>query len=171
MGLIAGGSTGANLAWNTDLDNSSDRVLALQDQHGRADGWLPDSGTVDRISVGLESVEVESNQNKYTDGVTNGTNTLTSASNPFTAQMVNEQIEIEGFGTRTVASYVGPGEITFNGSPIAAGAGRTFSVPLGVSGGDRELEGTAGYPFAARDVETTEVQSIVNWLVGRKKQE
>ena len=170
MALIAGGITGLALAWDTDLDNASDRVLALQDQHGSAYGWTPDVGFVDARRVGLEAVEVDANQNRFDDGATFGTNTLTSASNPFSVDMVNEPIEIEGFGTRVVASFVNAGEITFSGGAIAAGVGRKFLVPLGVAGGDRELEGTAGYPLAARVVETTEAQSIINWLVGRKKQ-
>ena len=170
MSLIAGGITGLALGWNTDLDNSSDRLLALQDQHGSAHGWSPDVGTVDERRVGLEAVEIEANQNSYDDGVTFGTNTLTSASTPFSVGMVNEEILIEGFGPRLVASFVNSGEITFSGSTIAAGVGRKFTAPLGVAGGDRELEGTAGYPLAARVVEQTEAKSVINWLVGRKKQ-
>jgi hypothetical protein len=158
------------LGWNTDLDNAGDRVLALQDQHGSAYGWDPLVGIVDVRRVGIEAVEIEANQNRYDDGVTFGTNTLTSASTPFSVGMVNEPILIEGFGPRVVASFVNSGEITFNGSPIAAGVGRKFVTPLGIAGGDRELEGTAGYPLAARVVDQTDVQSVINWLVGRKKQ-
>lgn len=168
MAVIAGGTTGLELAWNTDLDNQADRLLELQDQHGRVDAWVPDQGYKDSARAGFEAAEVIEDQNTLEDGATDGSNTLTSASNPFTAGMVGEEIDMGSYGKRTIATFVGAGEITFSGSAIMIDTGIVFRVPLGITGGNRTLSGTAGYPFASRRVDDTDVQSSIYWLVGRK---
>lgn len=64
-----------------------------------------------------------------TDGVTNGTNTLTSAAAQFVAGDVGHGIFIGGVNQwRLVATFVSATEITFSGATIASASGRTWTI-------------------------------------------
>lgn len=64
-----------------------------------------------------------------TDGVTAGTNTLTSVAAKFVAGDVGHGIFIGGVNQwRTVATYVNATTITFSGATIAVGSGRTWTI-------------------------------------------
>lgn len=131
MAVLAGGSSGALLAWNQAEDNPADRVMGLQDQVGRPESWASSEGILLRTRVGSEITELDYAITSFDDGVTNGTNTLTSASAPFESSMVGLHISITGFGQRFVTSYTSASEIEFSGNPIVAGTGRRFTLPIG----------------------------------------
>lgn len=85
-----------------------------------------------------------------TAGVTNGTNTLTDATNPFTAAMVNQGINIIVAGSnnfRLITAFTNSGSITFSGATIATG---TRSYRVGGSWRDF-TNAVAAVPVAAGD--------------------
>ncbi len=159
MAVLAGGSSGALWAWNQAEENPADRVMGLQAQVGRPETWVASEGFFLRSRVGSEITELDFAITALDDGVTNGTNTLTSASGPFEPSMVGLQISVVGFGQRFVTSYTSANEIEFSGNPIAAGSGRRFTLPIGRSQfNDGELSGTslisASAPFNPSHVGT-----------------
>jgi hypothetical protein len=160
MAVLGGGSAGARLAWNQGDDNVADRLLGLEAQVGRVETWVPSSGAVADSKISNEIAQLDVGLNLFEDGVTNGTNTLTSVSAPFEASMVGLPITIFGQGRRVVASFVSATEITVNGAPIAAAVGLTFTTPIGITQftdgetyGDQRLTSAAA-PFNATHVGT-----------------
>jgi hypothetical protein len=131
MAVLAGGSAGTLLAWNQAEDNSADRVMGLQAQVGRPETWTASEGVLLRTRVGSEITELDYALTAFDDGVTDGTNKLTSAAGPFEKSMVGLTISIVGWGQRVVESFVSANEITFSGNPIVAGPGRRFTLPIG----------------------------------------
>ena len=100
------------------------------------------------------------NRDPIADGVTNGTNTLTSASNPFLATMVGAEIDFDLYGKRTIVSFVGVGEITFDGAVIPVDTGVEFTLP-GTIGATIEIDGAMEL-----DDETNAFSDAVPALIG-----
>jgi hypothetical protein len=133
MAVVIGGSQGLVTAWNAGDNSPADRLLSLQAQEGLAGSWLPDSGTVLARVLGLETAQIDVGVNVFGDGVTNGTQTLTSASAPFAAAMVGLPITVFGHGRRVIETWVSASQVTVSGPAMAAGTGVRFTQPLGIS--------------------------------------
>lgn len=80
-----------------------------------------------------------------TDGSTNGSNVLTSASGPFDASMVGRNILIEGFGQREITGFLSATQVEVDGSLMAA------ATDLDVTIGFDIVTGKGG--FSSVDVE------------------
>jgi hypothetical protein len=155
MAVIAGGGSGVIVARDQISDNKSDRLLALQAQEGKFDDWASSHGSIVSRRTGSEFSQIDYGLSTYEDGVTNGTNTLTSASGPFEPGMVGLRVIIQNQGYRFIETYTSANEITFSGGVIAAATGVRFTTPVsiaqftdGVSYGTNVLTSASG-PFTA----------------------
>ena len=155
MAVIAGGGSGVIVARDQISDNKSDRLLALQAQEGKFDDWVSSHGSVVSRRLGAEMSQIDYGLSTSEDGVTNGTNTLTSASGPFEAGMIGLRIYIQNQGYRFIETFTGANQISFSGAVIAAATGVRFTTPVsiaqftdGVSYGTNVLTSTSG-PFTA----------------------
>jgi hypothetical protein len=133
MAVLVGNTSGALVAYDQARDNAADRLLGLQAQVGAADVMVPDHGTVLSRKLGSEIIDIDVGLNVFNDGVANGTNTLTSASGPWTKAMVGLSFTIFGHGQRQIATYVSANEIEFSGPVIAVATGLRFTQPLGLA--------------------------------------
>lgn len=147
MAVVCGGPQGATLAWNAADDAVADRLLALQDQEGLSETWTVDAGVILERRISHEINEIDVGVNVYGDGVTNGTNTFTSATGPFLPSMLGLTIYIQGHGTRVITQVTSANSIEFSGNAIAADTGIVFSTTLGQAlfedGETGSLAGTA----------------------------
>lgn len=141
------------MAWNQADDCTADRLLGLRAQIGALTDLVPDRGAVTKTKIGNEIIDLDVGVNVFVDGVTDGSNTLTSASSPFTRAMIGLPITITGHGRRVIEAVIGPGEIEFSGQPIAAATGVRFTQPLGITAfDDGRVDGntltSASQPFS-----------------------
>lgn len=161
MSVITGGAAGSLWAWDAADDNVADRLATLVSDAGLPGTWAPDTGALLAVRGGHEVAELDVGINVVTDGVTNGTNTLTSASGLFESSMVGLSVLITGHGTRVVTAYNSATSINFSGPVIAADTGLTVKLPVGISVFDDGVtDGTntltsAAAPFNASHVGTT----------------
>jgi len=158
MAVISGSSDGLFWSWRSSEQIASDRLLALQSQEGLAEDWQPDSGVVVKRLIGLSEVVVDVAVDVYIDGVTNGTNVLSSASAPFRPEMVGLAITVSGLGRRVIELVVSSSAVELSGPPMTAASGRHFTAPLGtaafldgVTYGDQRLTSVSA-PFSASSV-------------------
>lgn len=133
MAVICGGASAAKMAWDQRADNGVDRVCAVTAQEGALTGWSSSSGVVIARRVTSQAAIVDSGLGVYSDGVTDGSNTLTSASAPFAAVMTGLVMSVSGFGLRVIEQVTSPSAVVLSGPALAAGTGVQFATPVGVA--------------------------------------
>jgi hypothetical protein len=174
---VIGGGTGIVVAWNSGDDCAADRLLSLQAQEGPFSSWQPDTGAVLSRSSGHELKALDVGVNVIGDGVTNGTQILSSASAPFLPSMTGLVIYVLGFGRRAVEAVISASQIRVSGPPLPAGVDRKFTLPLGasayadgvVSSGNRLSSASApfspglvGTRVSIRDIGTRVIDSFID---------
>jgi len=151
MAVFMGGGLGTALAYDQADDNQADRLLALQNQIGLAETFV--SGHIISRKIGHETIEIDTGVNFFNDGITNGTNQLTTASStPFQKAMMGLPITIYGHGQRFIEVVNADNDIEFSGTPIDADTDIVFTQPLGLSSFldgnvDANSLGSASEPF------------------------
>lgn len=105
--------------------------------------------------------------NAFLDGVTAGTNVLTSASAPFTATMVGRHTTIDDLGTRVVTVFTSTSSVTVDGAPLPAATGRRFTVPVFTEAAERRLLAGAKVIDSHRSPAAA-LPTLVRWRVGRR---
>jgi hypothetical protein len=143
MAVLAGGGQAARLAFDTHADNKADRLLKLGSQYGDPGTWHSPDGPVLSLRRGFETLVLDVGVHVLVDGVTDGSNTLTSAAGRFEAAMAGLSLVIEGLGRRVIEAFVSPTEVLLSGPPLAAGTDRHFTLPTGVA---RFTDGVIGDP-------------------------
>ena len=103
----------------------------------------------------------------FLDGVSVGTNALTSASGPFTAAMVGRRVTIDDLGTRLVTVFTSANSVTVDGSPLPAAVGRRFTVPVFAEAAERSLLSGAKVVDSHRSP-AANTPTVVRWHVGRR---
>lgn len=104
--------------------------------------------------------------NAFLDGVTVGTNTITSASAPFTSQHVGRRTTIDDLGTRVITAFTSATEVTVDGPALPAAAGRRFTVTIFTEAADRHMLSGPKVIDSHRQ-QAINYPLVVRWRIGR----
>jgi hypothetical protein len=138
MAVIGGGSAGAKAIFDAVIDNDADRLLHVQDQVGPSDTWAPAQGLIQSRIDGFESLEIEVDPMAAADGQTFGDQRLVSAAGLFRADMVGQQLVLEGM-RRTITTFTSATEVELSGEILPADTGQTYSIEAGMIASPHEL--------------------------------
>jgi hypothetical protein len=138
MAMVGGGTSGGKVIFDSVINNDADRLLYVQEKHGKYETWGVGQGVVNRRLNGFEQIEIESDPLGSDDGQTFGDNRLVSVSGFFRVDMVGSVVIIDGM-RRTVTIFTNSTEIEVSGDAIPAATGVTYSVEGGTAAGGHEL--------------------------------
>lgn len=106
---------------------------------------------------------------QFTDGVTDGSNTLTSASAPFNASHVGTRVGVHAHGSRLVTAFTSATEVELDGDPLPAGSGVYFTVLTDLEPSEQSLS-AGGQVVSSHRLPRLAAATVMRWNVGERRE-